>query len=61
MTLEDKINIEREDAKVEGLVEGKMEVAKNLLHMNNLSIESISQATSLSIEEIQRIAKVLNK
>ena len=65
MTLEEKLEIEREEGiekgHREGLTEGKIEVAKNLLHMNNLSIESISQATSLSIEEIQKIAKTLNK
>ena len=69
MTLEEKLEIEREEGiekgRKEGLAEGEqnkaIEVAKNLLRMNNLSIESISQATSLSIEEIQRLVESLDK
>ena len=56
MTLEDKINIERKEAKVEGLVEGKIEVAKKMLETNTISKEKIAEFTSLSINEIEEIA-----
>ena len=65
MTLEDKINIEREEAKAEGLVEGKqnkaIEVAKEMLASKTMSKEIISQFTHLSIKEIEEIEKTLNK
>ena len=60
MTLEDKINIERKEAKVEGLVEGKIEVAKKMLARGKSSLEEIAEDTSLSIEEIQKLAKNSN-
>lgn len=40
--------------KEEGLKQGKIEVAKSLLSMN-LSIEQISKATGLSVEEIEKL------
>ena len=55
-------NNELEDAKKEGIEEGKIigikekeiEIAKNLLDMK-MSIEDISKATSLTIEEIEKL------
>ena len=47
------------NAKAEGLREGieqrNIELAKNLLEMNVLSLEQISQATGLSINEIEQL------
>ncbi len=40
--------------KEEGLKQGKIEVAKSLLSMN-LSIEQISKATGLGVEEIEKL------
>ena len=40
--------------KEDGKIEEKIEIAKNLLKQN-LSMQSISLATSLSIEEIQKL------
>lgn len=64
MILEDKINIERKEAKAEGhkegLVEGKIEVAKKMLARGKSSLEEIAEYTSLSIEEIQKLAKNSN-
>ncbi len=41
-------------AKDEGIIEGKIETAKNLLLMN-MSIDDISKATGLSIEQIKEL------
>jgi predicted transposase/invertase (TIGR01784 family) len=43
------------EGKVEGKIEGKIEVAKKLLD-THLSIALISEATGLSLEEIEKIA-----
>ena len=50
----------KEEAKEEGMSQGEnkksIEIAKNLLSMN-MSIEDISKATGLSIEDLQNIKK----
>ena len=43
-----------EKGRKEGIKEGKIEVAKNLLNMN-LSTEQISSATGLSVDEIEKL------
>ena len=58
----DKINDVERDAKERGMAEGqiegrhseKLEIAKNLLKMN-LDIDSITQATGLTINEIEAL------
>ena len=54
------IEVQREEAFEKGVSQGehqaKIETAKNLLSMN-LSIENISKATSLSVDEIKSLAK----
>ena len=54
------IEVQREEAFEKGISKGeyqaKIETAKNLLSMN-LSIENISKATSLSVDEIKSLAK----
>ena len=51
----------REDAKLEGKLEGthdaNIEVAKKLLILEKLSFEEISSICSLSLEEINKLAK----
>ena len=44
----------RLEGKQEGLIEGKKEVAKNLLSLG-ISIDDISKATGLSVEEIKKL------
>ena len=69
MTLEEKLEIEREEGiekgRKEGLVEGEqnkaIEVAKEMLASKTMSKEIISQFTHLSIKEIEEIEKKLNK
>ena len=48
------MNKGKEDGKIEGQKEKTIEIAKNLLKQN-LPIQSISLATGLSIEEIQKL------
>ena len=68
MTLEEKLEIEREEGiekgkaigHEQGLAEGKLEVAKKMLE-ENMSKEIISKLTSISLREIEDIAKSLNK
>ena len=52
------IEVQREEAFEKGISQGeyqaKIETAKNLLSMN-LSIENISKATSLSVDEIKNL------
>ena len=68
MTLEEKLEIEREEGiekgRKEGLVEGKqnkaIEVTKKMLE-ENMSKEMISKLTSLSLDIIEEISKSLNK
>ena len=52
------IEVQREEAFEKGVSKGehqaKIETAKNLLSMN-LSIENISKATSLSVDEITKL------
>ena len=54
------IEVQREEAFEKGVSQGEhlkaVETAKNLLSMN-LSIENISKATSLSVDEIKSLAK----
>ena len=50
------IEVQREEAFEKGEYQAKIETAKNLLSMN-LSIENISKATSLSVDEIKSLAK----
>jgi predicted transposase/invertase (TIGR01784 family) len=47
---------EREAGKIEGIIEGKLETAKNLLKMG-LTIEQIIEATELSKEKIEEIKR----
>ena len=64
MTLEEKLEIEREEGiekgRKEGLAEGKLEVAKKMIE-ENMSKEMISKLTSLSLDVIEEIEKTLNK
>ena len=46
----------RAEGQIEGRKAEKMETAKNLLAMNILSYEQISQATGLTLEQIERLA-----
>ena len=54
------IEVQREETFEKGVSQGEhlkaIETAKNLLSMN-LSIENISKATSLSVDEIKSLAK----
>ena len=67
MTLEEKLEIEREEGiekgRKEGLVEGEqnkaIEVAKKMITRGKNSIEEIAEDTSLTIEEVKELAKVL--
>ncbi|MBP1566759.1 MAG: hypothetical protein J6A58_13530 [Oscillospiraceae bacterium] len=47
----------REDAKLEGTHDANIEVAKKLLILEKLSFEEISSICSLSLEEINKLAK----
>ena len=60
MTLEEKLEIEREEGIEKGRKEGMTEVAKKMIE-ENMSKEIISKLTSLSLREIEDIAKSLNK
>ena len=57
MTLEEKLEIEREEGIKKGRKEGMTEVAKKMIARGKNSIEEIAEDTSLTIEEIQRLAK----
>ena len=59
MTLEEKLEIEREEGIEKGRKEGMTEVAKEMLASKTMSKEIISQFTHLSIKEIEDIAKTL--
>lgn len=50
----------RAEGKAEGREEGRAETALNLLKMNTLSTEQISQATGLSVEKIKELETALN-
>ena len=51
----------KREGRKEGIVEGRQEKAvetvRNLLKMNVLSLEQISQATNLPLDEIQKLAE----
>ena len=55
------IRVKTEEAREDGLAIGAqqkaVEAATNLLKMNILTIEQISQATKLSVEEVTKLAK----
>ena len=46
--------------RIEGRVEEKQEMVENLLNLN-VNVETISQASGLSIEEVQKIKDSLEK
>lgn len=48
----------RERGRAEGIFETKKENALNLLKMNVLSVEQISQAVGLSLDEVQKLAAI---
>ena len=50
-------DIRVEKARYEGARNNALQNARNLLEMKLLSIEQIAQATGLSIEEVQSLAK----
>ena len=50
----------RIEGRVEGRLEEKQKMAENLLNLN-VNIETISQASGLSIKEIQTIKETLEK
>ena len=49
----------KDEGRAIGLIEGKkenqLEIAKNLLELNTISIDDISKATGLSVEEIKEL------
>ena len=49
----------KDEGRAIGLIEGKkekqLEIAKNLLKLNTISIDDISKATGLSVEEIKEL------
>ena len=49
-----------EDARREGIKEGIIEIAKTMLK-DNLSLDDISKYTKLSIEEIEKLQKDIDK
>ena len=57
MTLEEKLEIEREEGISKGEQNKAIEVAKKMIARGKNSIEEIAEDTSLTIEEIQRLAK----
>ena len=46
-------------AKAKGIAEGRVEIAKNLLKLGELSLESISAATGLTLKQVQYLQKSL--
>lgn len=48
-------NVAREEGHAEGQKERNIEIARNLLTLNNISIEDISKTTGLSIDEIKKL------
>ena len=61
MTWQQTIEDEKEDAYEEGLEDGiqqkAVEAAENLLRMNVLSFEQVSQGTGLPLEQVKEIAE----
>ncbi len=64
MTFEMELNYVRAEGKEEGYKEGAeqkaIETAKNLLIMNVLSAEQISQAAGLPLEQVLKLQKELS-
>ncbi len=57
MMLEEKLEIEREEGISKGEQNKAIEVVKKMIARGKNSIEEIAEDTSLTIEEIQRLAK----
>ena len=47
------------EGRAEGIAEGRVEIAKNLLKLGELSLESISAATGLTLKQVQNLQKSL--
>ena len=62
--VEERRAFDMEDMRLTGIDEGKkekqLEIARNLLKLNTISIKDISKTTGLSIEEIKEIEKLEN-
>ncbi len=60
MTWERQRAYDYDDGKEAGRQEAKLEAARNLLKMDVLSLEQISQAQGLPLEEVQKLAEELS-
>ncbi len=62
--VEERRAFDMEDMRLTGIDEGKkekqLEIARNLLKLNTISIKDIPKTTGLSIEEIKEIEKLEN-
>ena len=53
--VEERRAFDMEDMRLTGKKEKQLEIAKNLLKLNTISIDDISKATGLSVEEIKEL------
>ena len=50
----------KDEGRLEGQHNARIESAENLIKMNILTLEQISEATGLSLEEVEELAKKIN-
>lgn len=59
--MQDQRRLGQAEGKTEGKLEGKLETAINLLKLNKLSFEDISQVAEISLETVKELAEQVKK